>query len=234
MSWDATLVADASVDKARASEATPAGVPAEKESILVSKTAIASWRGGLALCACLGLACGSLHSPTDTKPNPESHSGTSGDPNGPVLGGPAPSPTPTAAPGSTPAPGPGPTPDSSTPTASSCGLPTSTAGDCAKTTPQLLSSLDQAITLATKTHPEYFNFNDTKCSNCYLVLNVTGYFAEVQRQLAAQHICSLAGSDEIGIKASNAHSEQYDILLSTSHIRRGSSAYLYSCEPAEF
>ena len=63
---------------------------------------------------------------------------------------------------------------------------------------------------------------------------MTGYFAEVQRQLSIEGICSLSGSDEIGLKESNAHSEQFDILLSTNHIRRGPGAYLYGCAPAEF
>lgn len=90
------------------------------------------------------------------------------------------------------------------------------------------------MTLTTRAHPEYFDFNDTRCSNCYLVLNVPGYFAEVQRQLSAQRICSVVQLNEIGIKKSNDLSEQYAILISDNHMRRGPGSYLYGCSPAEF
>jgi hypothetical protein len=151
-----------------------------------------------------------------------------------VLPKATPTPTPTATPVPTATPTPSPTP--STPAASSCSLPASNPSQlsCAKTSPQLLGKLDKAITTATQVHPEYFDFSDTKCDNCYRVLSEAGYFNEVQRQLAAQGVCSEADADEIDIKASNDLSEQYDILLSTGHIRRGEGSYLYGCNPADF
>jgi len=79
-----------------------------------------SWGGGLILGACLvALACGSLHSPTEPKPNPDSKSASSpGDPGGPTLGGPAPTATPTPSPGAGPSPAPDPGAG-----ASDCGTP---------------------------------------------------------------------------------------------------------------
>jgi len=151
-----------------------------------------------------------------------------------VLPKAAPAPTPTVAPTAAPAPAPTATP--APPSSSSCSLPASNPSKvtCAKTSPQLLNKLEKAITAATQAHPEYFDLNDKKCDNCYRVKNEAGYFAEVQRQLAAQGVCSEADSDEIGLKASNDLSEWYDIFLGSGHIRRGEGAYLYGCNPANF
>jgi hypothetical protein len=159
----------------------------------------------------------------------------------PVLSIPVvlPKPTPTPTPAATPAPIATPTPAPTNPggpTTSSCSLPASNPSNpsCTKTSPQLLNKLEKAITAATQVHPEYFNLNDKKCDNCYKVKNEAGYFAEVQRQLGAQGVCSRAEADEIDIKASNSLSEQYDILLASGYIRRGEGAYLYGCSPADF
>jgi hypothetical protein len=149
---------------------------------------------------------------------------------------PTPSPKTTPAPTVAPAPIPSPTATPAPPSSSSCSLPASnpSALSCAKTSPQLLNKLEKAITAATQARPGYFDLNDKKCDNCYRVLNESGYFAEVQRQLAALGVCSSAEADEIDIKASNSLSEQYDILLSSGYIRRGEGAYLYGCNPADF
>lgn len=151
-----------------------------------------------------------------------------------VLPKATPTPTPTVAPAPTPTPAA--TPPPSTPTGSSCSLPASNPSklSCAKTSPLLLNKLEKAITAATQVRPEYFDLKDKKCDNCYRVKNEPGYFAEVQRQLAAQGVCSEAEADEIDIKASNDLSEQYDILLASGYIRRGEGAYLYGCSPADF
>jgi hypothetical protein len=160
----------------------------------------------------------------------------------PVLSIPVvlPKATPTPAPAATPVPAatpaPAPTPPPSGPSFSSCSLPESNPSNpsCAKTSPKLVGKLEKAITAATQAHPEYFDTSDKRCDNCYRVLNESGYIAEVQRQLLSQGVCSIADADEIDIKASNDLSEQYDILLSTGHIRRGEGAYLYGCNPADF
>lgn len=151
-----------------------------------------------------------------------------------VLPKATPTPAPTVAPAPTPTPAP--TQPPSTPTSSSCSLPASDPAkvSCAKTSPQLLNKLEKAITAATQAHPEYFDFNDKKCDNCYKVKNEAGYFSEVQRQLSAQGVCSEVDADEIGVKSSNDLSEWYDIYLGSGHIRRGEGAYLYGCNPANF
>ena len=54
----------------------------------------------------------------------------------------------------------------------------------------MYGAVDTALTRTTQGRPEFFDFDDKKCENCYRVKNVDGYVAEVQRQLSAQGICS--------------------------------------------
>lgn len=140
---------------------------------------------------------------------------------------PTPVPTPTPAPASTPAP---------PPNSSGCSLPPSNPANpfCAFNPPQLEGEVEDAMTRATQTHPEYFNFRDTRCGNCYLVLDVDGYVGEVQRQLAIRGVCSEYDGEELAAKISNAVSEQYDILLASGHMRRAPSAYRGDCRPSWF
>ena len=77
----------------------------------------------------------------------------------------------------------------------------------------------------TQGRPEFFDLNDKVCENCYKVKNVSGYVAEVQRQLAAQGICSYYDGEELAVKSTNDFSEQYDILLASGHMRRGPGSY---------
>ena len=75
---------------------------------------------------------------------------------------------------------------------------------------------------------------ERKCPNCYLVKDTTRYFDEMIRQLSRQGLCTDGVREELGIKSSNDFSEQYDIILVSEHMRRGTSAYRGACRPAIF
>lgn len=145
---------------------------------------------------------------------------------------------PTPLPTPTPAPTPAPTtpPPEPPPSSSSCALPPSNPSNpsCAFNPPQLEADVEWAMTRTTEAHPEYFNQRDTRCPNCYLVLNVDGYVREVQRQLASRGVCSFYDGEELAVKSVNAFSEQYDILLASGHMRRAPSAYRGDCHPSWF
>lgn len=152
----------------------------------------------------------------------------------PILGGPAPNPTPTP----TPAPGtPSPTPTPDTPpTTGSCSLPASNNpnASCSMTSAAFLGDVDAAITLLTKQHPEIFDFNNNLCGNCYYVKDVNAYVAGVIRNLNATGYCAIYDGEELGVKNTNSFNEQFDIHLSSGHIRRGSGSYRSTCWPAWF
>ena len=56
--------------------------------------------------------------------------------------------------------------------------------------PEALRHGRRALTRSTQGRPELFDLNDKRCENCYCVKNMGAYVAEVQRQLAAQGMCS--------------------------------------------
>ena len=158
---------------------------------------------------------------------------------------PAPNPTPTPAPSpASPFPGPGPEPtptpepNPAPPPASGagCGAPASNPSRprCVMDPPLFLDNVEKAITRVTQKHPELFDFNEGRCPNCYYVKDVDGYVSQVQRELANQGLCTFSDGEEVGVKQTNDRSEQYDIILSSNHIRRGDGSYRGNCYPAVF
>jgi hypothetical protein len=146
---------------------------------------------------------------------------------------PKPSPTPTPKPTPTPSATPTPAPP---PGGGSCSLPASNPASprCTDESALMYGAVDNALTRATQSRPEIFDFNDTKCENCYRVKNVDAYVAEVQKHLSAQGICTLWDGEELAAKRTNDYSEQYDILLASGHMRRGVGSYRGICRPAWF
>lgn len=144
-----------------------------------------------------------------------------------VLPTPKPTPVPTPTPVSTPEP---------PPTGSSCSLPASNPANpaCTFDPARLEGDVEAAMTQVTQSHPQYFNFKDTRCGNCYLVLDIDGYIREVQRALAGRGVCSYWDGEELAVKDSNAASEQYDVLLASNHMRRAPGAYRGVCRPSWF
>ncbi len=149
----------------------------------------------------------------------------------PVLGGPAPTPTP-----STPGPAPTPTPTPAPPSGGSCSLPPSNNPNapCTVQNPLFLGPVDKAITLLTQQQPSIFDFNNNKCENCYYVKDVTAYTTGVIKNLNAAGYCAYYDGEELAVKNTNSFNEQYDILISSGHIRRGGGSYRTTCNPSWF
>ncbi len=182
--------------------------------------------------AAIVLGCQAISDLTPTEPTPKATPGD--DPISIPVIRPTPAPTPTPEP--TPTPGPTPTPSPTPTPGPSCNLPASNPSSpvCTDDPNHLLAYVEAAITATTEQHPELFDFNDKKCEDCYKVLDIDGYIAEVQRQLSGLGVCSDWDGEEIAAKNSNDFSEQYDILLSSGHIRRGTGSYRGVCRPAIF
>jgi hypothetical protein len=150
----------------------------------------------------------------------------------PILGvpGPAPSPTPTSS------PGPAPTPTPAPPSNGSCSLPPSNSPNapCVALSPLFLASVENAITQITQQQPSIFGPPTSNCPNCYFVKDVNAYVTGVIRNLNAAGFCGHYDGEELGVKNTNSFNEQYDILLASGHIRRGSGAYRTTCTPSWF
>ena len=167
----------------------------------------------------------------DEPPPIEPDSRTPSTPSDPslVLGAPAPSPSPSASPAATPEP-------AATPSTGPCTLPASNPESpvCTSDPGHLLGVVEAAIKAVTQKRPALFDFADRTCDDCYRVLDVSGYYAAVQAELAARGVCTFSDMEEISAKDGNESSEQFDILLASGHIRRGPGVYRGICRPAIF
>ena len=133
-----------------------------------------------------------------------------------------------------PSPSPSPSP-SSNPVGSACATG---KGDvdalCHRGSPSYLGAIDAAIDKLASEHPEVFRLDDTVGPGGYLVLNVDRYFAGVIANLQQAGYCAGALGEDLQVKKTDEFSEEYDILLSSFHVRRGNGSYSKTCNPAAF
>jgi hypothetical protein len=146
------------------------------------------------------------------------------------CGGGAPAPT---APVATPAPTPTPTP---APVGFVCPLPAlpDLRNECPKRTPELWEFVENAIQKTIRDHPQFFDFNDDKGGGAYRVLDRDRYIKSVVANIHAQGICAREEIEEIQVKNSNAFNEQYNVWVSSGHVRHGPRSYITTCFPAQF
>lgn len=142
-----------------------------------------------------------------------------------------PAPTPPTAVAPTPTPVP-----AATPQASACGLPSlpDLRTECPKLTPRLWEFVENAIQRTIREHPEYFDFDDDLGGGAYRVLDRDKYIKSVVANIQAQRVCSREEIEEIQVKNSNDFHEQYNIWVSSGHVRHGPRSYITTCFPAQF
>ena len=182
------------------------------------------------------VGCHTITEEAPTEPSPVSEEPTLAAITIPLI---LPAPSPTPVPGTGPAPGsPAPTPQPTPPppSGSGCNVPPSNPGslNCTDDPQHFLAEVETAITQVTKDYPELFDFSSKKCNNCYFVKDVDRYVDAVIRELSRMGLCAHWDGEEVAVKESNRFSEQYDIILSNNHIRRGSGSYRGVCRPAWF
>ena len=105
---------------------------------------------------------------------------------------------------------------------------------CDRQTSAFSAEVDAAITLLTQQHPEFFDLTQQAGEGGFKVLMPTEYYAGVIRNLEAAGFCAGYDFVELQVKNSSSFSEQYDIQLSSGHIRRGAGAYRATCSPPNF
>lgn len=151
----------------------------------------------------------------------------------PVSASVVPVPLPTAAPGAPAGDEPEATP-TPWPISAACSPGTGNGIKCPKTTPVFLADVDDAIDTLAGQHPELFDFSSTRGAKGWRVLDPIAYHEGVAAILTARGLCAIYDGEEIAVKRDNSFSEQYDIHLSTGHIRRGEGSYQATCRPAWF
>ena len=149
---------------------------------------------------------------------------------------PTPSPTPTPAPAPTPTPVPSPTPVNAR---VACGVGKGNGSgleeSCPRKEESFLTQVNIAIDRVVSKHPNYFDFDNQRGDGGYFVKNVNGYYAEVVQELGNMGLCAVVdGGGEIAVKTNNKWNDQYHILISSGHVRRGPTSYRATCSPAWF
>jgi hypothetical protein len=169
----------------------------------------------------------------------------------PVAPGPVevvPVPMPVPVPVALPQPGPTPEPTPETgqpagvvqptptplPSGGSCTPGTGSGLNCPRTSPMLLGEVDAAIDALAEQRPGLFDFGDMRGDRGWLVLDPVAYHEGVAAVLTSWGLCAIYDGEEIAVKRNNDYSEQYDIHLSTGHVRRGEGSYRATCYPAWF
>jgi hypothetical protein len=144
--------------------------------------------------------------------------------------------------GSTPpvtiAPQPTPTP----PVAASCPLGDGDLNaDCLRTSSKLHGALLVAMDVLVQQRPQLFDKTDESGAGTgqYRVLDREGYLNGLVANLIATGYCAERDPDDasyerILVKNENAFSENFDVLTSSGHMRRGSGGYFETCSPANF
>lgn len=105
---------------------------------------------------------------------------------------------------------------------------------CDRSAPQLLGDVEAAIDKVILEQPKLFDKTRTIGEGLYYVNDPTAYQAAVVSALQAKGHCAVVEGDKVQVKSSNDFSEEYAIILSNGHIRRGDGAYRSTCSPAAF
>jgi hypothetical protein len=131
-----------------------------------------------------------------------------------------------------PSPSPKPSPS---PTPSPCPYGKGTVDTtCLRGVPVFLEKVDAAIDQLIQKQPKLFDLEDAAGPGGYRVLDSKGYYAGVVKNLEAMDFCAIADNNMIQLKNSNEFSEDYDIMLSSEHVRRGDGSYRATCNPPAF
>jgi len=142
-----------------------------------------------------------------------------------------PNPVVSPAAAATPTPPPPPPPAA----AVGCGAGPGTFNEnCTRQSPAFLGNVNAAIDRVVARRPDLFNLNDARGTGGYLVLKADEYHREVLTELRQAGFCAVKDANEIGVKLDNGFNDQFHIMISSGHVRRGESSYRTTCRPAWF
>ena len=106
--------------------------------------------------------------------------------------------------------------------------------NCVRLSPTFLGEVDAAINRVVARRPELFNLNDARGQGNYFIHNPDEYHREVLNELRVAGFCAVKDANEIGVKVDNGFNDQFHIMISSGHIRRGEASYRTTCRPAWF
>jgi hypothetical protein len=131
----------------------------------------------------------------------------------------------------TPPPTPQPTPD----VLFSCHLGDGSAtNSCRRENPSFLTEVDTAINQLVQEQPHIFDLEEQLGDGGFRVVSTGQFYVGVMRNLQRMGFCANFDGEEVQVKNTNEFSDQYHILISSGHVRRGNSSYRATCYPAAF
>ena len=120
------------------------------------------------------------------------------------------------------------------PTGCSAG-PSTFNENCVRLSPAFLEEVDAAINRVVARRPELFNLDDVRGPGGYKVRgDGEEYHQEVMVELRRAGYCAVKDANEIGVKIDNSLNDQFHIMISSGHVRRGEASYRSTCRPAWF
>ena len=141
-------------------------------------------------------------------------------------------PDPVVPPAAVPTPTPPPAPPNA---AVGCSAGPGTFNEnCTRLSPAFLQEVDAAINRVVERRPALFNFDDERGAGGYYVRDADEYHREVMTELRLAGYCAVKDRNEIGVKIDNTLNDQFHIMVSSGHIRRGEASYRSTCRPAWF
>ena len=113
--------------------------------------------------------------------------------------------------------------------------------DCGQGTTALLGDLEEAMNLLIQQRPQIFDLTEELAAGTksYRVLDREAYMDGLVANLRRAGLCAERDPDDgqqqtIRVKNSSDFSEEFDVLLSSGFMRRGTGAYRTTCSPSSF
>jgi hypothetical protein len=104
---------------------------------------------------------------------------------------------------------------------------------CRSETGAFLNEVDIAIERVAAKHPEVFDLGNQAGAGGYLVTSLGRFYLYVTQEIEAQgNYCAVFDGEEVGVKNAQGWSDQYKLVNSDNHVRRGPSEYRSTCYPS--
>jgi hypothetical protein len=105
---------------------------------------------------------------------------------------------------------------------------------CSKESPTFLAEVDAAIDEVVREQPAIFNLDEQVGNGGYKVKSTGQFLVAMIDKMDKKNLCAAFDGEELQVKNTNAFNDQYHLITSASHLRRGSSSYRATCYPAAF
>ncbi len=105
---------------------------------------------------------------------------------------------------------------------------------CAREVPTFLADVERAIDEVVRDQPGIFNLDEQIGAGGFRVRSSGQFLVAMIDKMDKKNLCAHFDGEELQVKDSNAFNDQYHLITSAGHLRRGDSSYRATCYPATF